>query len=108
MPGFDRTDSMPGGPAVQALVEILRTIVTQAGGSFPRRDRAETLRDSTFAAVDELKRAGLSATDVLFVIETVVARAEVDPSHQTIDALTAWSVQRYFGREHEHPSAGKQ
>jgi hypothetical protein len=104
MPRLDDTNSMPEGPAVQRLIETLRTVAAQGGGSIHRRDRAETLREHTFAAVDELKREGLSATDVLFVIEALVAHAGVAAPNETLDTLTAWSVQRYFNPQRRYPS----
>ena len=103
MPRLEFTDSMPEGPAVQALIETLRTVAAQAGGSLPRRNRTATLRGSTFAAVDELKCAGLSATEVLFAIEALAARAGISVASDTIDAVAAWCVQRYFSREPQHP-----
>jgi hypothetical protein len=103
MSGLDHNESMPEGPAVQTLVETLRAVAAVGGGSTPRRDRAATLREATFAAVDELKGAGRSAIDVLFVIEAVVERAGVVASDDTLDALTALIVQRYFNRERQQP-----
>jgi hypothetical protein len=102
MAELDHTDSVPQGPAVCALIKALRALAAQMGGSIPRRDRAATLREPIIAAVDELKRAGLSATEVVFSIAALVARADVAASSDTLDALTAWSVDRYFDRERVH------
>jgi hypothetical protein len=57
---------------------------------------ASQLREPTFAAVDELKRDGLSAMNIQFELYALAAEAGIGTATEVLDALTAWCVQRYY------------
>jgi hypothetical protein len=83
-------------PAVNALYKALCDVVPEVGFVGPH-DRALLLKDHTYAAVDELARAGLTAPRIVNILVALAWAAGLDEKHPAvIDDLTAWCNQRCY------------
>ncbi len=88
--------SLPRRSSVESLRDALCAVAPRIA-TFSRWERAKALRQTTLAAVDELKSRGLSAERVHAVVQGLASDAGIDPlADEALDDLTAWCIQRYF------------
>jgi hypothetical protein len=82
--------------AVDALHRALRDAAPTIS-DLSRNERMRRLRGPTLAAVDELKREGLSAMRVHLTIQALARNAGIRRAEGgVVDELRTWSAMRYF------------
>ena len=89
---------------IETLGDALREIAPNVA-AVSSDERALLLQGPTFAAVDELKRAGLTSASVEFTIRALAADAGLGPpAKAAVDDLATWCGLRYFDLETEPAS----
>ena len=86
---------------IETLGDALREIAPSVA-AVSSDERALVLQGPTFAAVDELKRAGLTSASVEFTIRALAADAGLGPlAKAAVEDLATWCGLRYFNVETE-------
>lgn len=86
----------PARPAVEALYAALSDVAPEIA-LLPAPTRASLLKCAVYAAVDELKRMGLSSARVEAVILSFVETAwPIWATGGAVAEVRAWCIQRYY------------